>query len=176
MPPSDDGREPYTRAHKLRFVVQVNDGQLDIAVLDQGPGNPPGNAAINGIALVAGPSPTSYVGQPRITRTSRDAGQLGILVNPETALARFQAGEISLRLQSSPDPTSGQLCPCCRKLPPKERFSLSPRLRTTPRFIGQSSRFHLFSDGPSGWESLGRREPGSPAKIPPGMAPNRIPG
>ena len=77
--------------------MQVSDGLLDIAVLDRGPGNPPEN-----FAILARPDPaTKFATRPRIASTTRDAGQFGVFVDPQANLARYLAGEIPLRLQST---------------------------------------------------------------------------
>ena len=44
--PTGDGLGRLYTATQFRFTVQVNDGLLDIGVLDRGPGNPPENATI----------------------------------------------------------------------------------------------------------------------------------
>jgi hypothetical protein len=102
LPPSGDGLGRLYTATQVPFTVQVTNGVLDIAVLDRGPGNPPENAAIKGIAILGRPNPaTKFATRPRIARTTRDGGQLGVFVDPQASLARYLAGEIPLRLQSS---------------------------------------------------------------------------
>jgi hypothetical protein len=102
LPPYGDGFGRLYTATQVSFTVQVTDGLLDIGVLDRGPGNPPENAAIKGFAILGRPNPaTKFATRPRIADTTRDAGQLGISVDPEASLARYLAGEIPLRLQST---------------------------------------------------------------------------
>ena len=104
LPPNGDGLGRLYTATQVPFNVQVTDGLLDIAVLDRGPGNPPENAAIKGIAILGRPNPaTRFATHPRIAHTTRDGGQFGVLVDPQASLARYLAGEIPLRLQSSSD-------------------------------------------------------------------------
>lgn len=101
-PPNGDGLGVLYTATQVPFNVEVTDGLLDIAVLDRGSGNPPENAAIKGIAILGRPSPaTKFATRPRIASTTRDGGQFGVLVDPQANLARYLAGEIPLRLQSS---------------------------------------------------------------------------
>lgn len=103
-PPNGDGLGVLYTATQVPFNVQVTDGLLDIAVLDRGAGNPPENAAIKGIAILGRPAPaTKFATRPRIARTTRDGGQFGVFVDPQASLARYLAGEIPLRLQSSLD-------------------------------------------------------------------------
>lgn len=102
LPPNGDGFGRLYTATQVPFAVQVTDGLLDIAVLDRGPGNPPENAAIKGFAILGRPDPaTKFATRPRIASTSRDAGQLSLGVDLQATLARYLAGEIPLRLQSS---------------------------------------------------------------------------
>jgi hypothetical protein len=111
-PPNGDGLGALYTATQVPFTVPVSDGLLDIAVLDRGFANPPENAAIKGIAILGRPNPaTKFAPRPRIAHTTRDGGQLGILVDPLTGLARYQAGEIPIRLQSSADLTQWTLLP-----------------------------------------------------------------
>ncbi len=102
LPPNGDGLGRLYTATQVAFNVDVADGLLDIAVLDRGAGNPPENAAIKGIAILGRPSAaTKLAPRPRIAGTTRDGGLFGVLVDPQAGLARFLAGEIPLRLQSS---------------------------------------------------------------------------
>ena len=102
LPPNGDGLGRLYTATQVPFTVQVTDGLLDIAVLDRGPGNPPENAAIKGIAILGRPNPaTKFATRPRIASTTRDGGQLGVMVDPQANLARYLAGEIPMLLQSS---------------------------------------------------------------------------
>jgi hypothetical protein len=102
LPPYGDGFGRLYTATQVPFTVQVTDGLLDIAVLDRGPGNPPENAAIKGIAILGRPDPaTKFATHPRIAHTTRDAGQFGLMVDPQASLARYLAGEIPMLLQSS---------------------------------------------------------------------------
>ncbi len=102
LPPSGDGLGRLYTATQVRFTVQVTDGVMDIAVLDRGPGNPPENAAIKGLAILGRPNPAmKYATRPRIASTTRDGGQFGLLVDPQANLARYLAGEIPLGIQSS---------------------------------------------------------------------------
>jgi hypothetical protein len=102
LPPNGDGLGRLYTATQVPFTVQVTDGLLDIGVLDRGPGNPPENSAIKGIAILGRPNPaTKFASRPRIARTTRDSGQFGVLVDPQANLARYLAGEIPLRLQST---------------------------------------------------------------------------
>jgi hypothetical protein len=93
----------------------VTDGLLDIAVLDRGIAgspNPPENSAIKGIAILGRPNPaTKFATRPRIAHTTRNGGQLGILVDLQANLARYLAGEIPLRLQSSSNLTQWATLP-----------------------------------------------------------------
>lgn len=100
-PKAESAKSGYT-ATQVRFDVQVTDGLVDIGVLDRGPGNPPENSAIKGVAILARPDPAvKFATRPRIARTTRDGGQFGVFVDPQANLARYLAGEIPLRLQSS---------------------------------------------------------------------------
>jgi hypothetical protein len=75
---------------------------VDIGVLDRCPGNPPENAAIKGFAILGRPDPAvKFANRPRIASTTRDGGQLDVLVDPQSSLARYLAGEIPMLLQSS---------------------------------------------------------------------------
>ncbi len=101
-PPDGDGLGVLYTATQVPFNVPVSDGLLDIAVLFRNVGDPTGPAAIKGIAILGRPAPTTkFATLPRIVGTTRDAGQFGVLVDPQASLARFLAGEIPLRLQSS---------------------------------------------------------------------------
>src|SRR4030095_12240224 len=60
------------------------------------------NSAIKGIAILGRPNPaTKFATRPRIADTTRDGGQFGLFVDPQASLARYFAGEIPLRLQST---------------------------------------------------------------------------
>lgn len=112
LPPYGDGLGRLYTATQVPFTVQVTDGLLDIAVLDRGPGNPPENAAIKGIAILGRPDPaTKFATRPRIAHATRDGGQFGVTVDPEANLARYLAGEIPLRLQSSSNMTQWATLP-----------------------------------------------------------------
>lgn len=112
LPPAGDGFGRLYTATQVPFNVQVIDGLLDIAVLDRGPGNPPENSAIKGIAILGRPNPaTKFATHPRIARTTRDGGQFGMFVDPQASLARYLAGEIPVRLQSSSNLTQWTLLP-----------------------------------------------------------------
>ncbi len=75
-------------------------------------GRPAGNAAIKGIAILGRPAPTTkFATRPRIAGITRDGGQFGVLVDPQASLARYLAGEIPLRLQSSLDLTQWTTLP-----------------------------------------------------------------
>ena len=112
LPPAGDGLGRLYTATQVPFNVQVTDGLIDIAVLDRGPGNPPENAAIKGIAILGRPNPaTKFATRSRIARTTRDGGQFGVLVDPQANLARYFAGEIPLRLQSSSNLTQWATLP-----------------------------------------------------------------
>jgi hypothetical protein len=102
LPPTGDGIGRLYTATQVKFEVQVTDGLLDIAVLDRGPGNPPENSAIKGMAILGRPNPaTKFATRPRIAHATRDGGQFGVIVDPQASLARYLAGEIPVRLQSS---------------------------------------------------------------------------
>ena len=102
LPPYGDGFGRLYTATQVKFDVQVTDGLLDISVLDRGPGNPPENAAIKGLAILARPDPTTkFATRPRIASATRDAGQFGLRVDPQASLARYLAGDIQLRLEAS---------------------------------------------------------------------------
>jgi hypothetical protein len=112
QPPIGDGLGRLYTATQVPFTVEVTDGIMDIAVLDRGPGNPPENAAIKGLAILGRPNPAAkFATRPRIASTTRDGGQLGILVDPQANLARYLAGEIPLRLQSSSNLTQWATLP-----------------------------------------------------------------
>ena len=49
----DDGQGRIYAATALRFTALVSDGLLDIRIVDKGAGNPPQNASIKGVAVVA---------------------------------------------------------------------------------------------------------------------------
>jgi hypothetical protein len=102
LPPSGDGLGRLYTATQVPFTVQVTDGLLDIAVLDRGPGNPPENSAIKGIAILGRPNPaTKFATRPRIASTTRDGGMFELAVDPQASLARYLAGEIPILLQFS---------------------------------------------------------------------------
>jgi len=102
LPPSGDGFGRLYTATQVPFTVQVTDGLLDIAVLDRGPGNPPENAAIKGIAILGRPNPaTKFATRPRIVDAALAAGQFGLSVDPQLSLARYLSGEIPMFLQTS---------------------------------------------------------------------------
>ena len=106
LPPYGDGFGRLYTATQVPFTVLVTDGLLNIAVLDRGPGNPPENAAIKGFAILGRPDPaTKFATRPRIARLTLDGGQIGVTVDPQANLARYLAGDIPLRLQSSPNLT-----------------------------------------------------------------------
>jgi hypothetical protein len=112
LPPNGDGLGRLYTATQIAFTVEITDGLLDIAVFDRGAGNPPENAAIKGIAILGRPSPdTRFATRPRIARTTRDGGQVGVFVDPQASLARYLAGEIPLCLQSSQDLALWQTLP-----------------------------------------------------------------
>jgi hypothetical protein len=143
LPPSGDGLGRLYTATQVAFNVQVADGLLDIGVLDRGPGNPPENSAIKGIAILGRPDPaTKFATHPRIARTTRDGGQFGVTVDPQASFARYLAGEIPLRLQSSsnltqwatlPDlPATGAEGAFFSLPPPTNRASFLRAVVTTP--------------------------------------------
>jgi hypothetical protein len=112
LPPNGDGLGVLYTATQVPFTVQVTDGLLDIAVLDRGPANPPENSAIKGIAILGRPDPaTKFATRPRIADVIRDGGQLGVLVDCQANLARYLAGEIPVRLQSSSNLTQWATLP-----------------------------------------------------------------
>lgn len=112
LSPNGDGFGRLYTATQVAFTVEVNDGLLDIAVLDLGAGNPPENAAIKGIAILGRPNPaTKFATRPRIASTTHDGGQFGVFVDPQAGLARYLAGEIPLRLQSSSNLTQWATLP-----------------------------------------------------------------
>jgi hypothetical protein len=112
LPPTGDGFGRLYTATQVRFDVPVADGLLDIGVLDRGPANPPENAAIKGFAILARPDPaTKFATRPRIAGTTRDGGQFGVRVDPQANLARYLAGEIPVRLQSSSNLTQWATLP-----------------------------------------------------------------
>ena len=102
LPPYGDGQGRLYTATQVKFDVQVTDGLVDIGILDRGPGTPPENSAIKGIAILGRPNPAvKFATRPRIDYTTRDGGQFGVLVDPQASLARYFAGETPLLLQSS---------------------------------------------------------------------------
>ena len=104
LPPDGDGLGRLFTATQVPFHMEVTDGLIDIAVLDRGRGNPPENAAIKGIAILGRPNPeVKFATRPRIVHTTFDGGRFGVVVDPRAGLARYFAGEIPLRLQSSSD-------------------------------------------------------------------------
>lgn len=111
LPPNGDGYGAIYTATQVKFDAQVNDALMDIAVIDRGAGNPPENAAIKGFAILSRPAPPKFASRPRIAHTTRDAGQFGLLVDPQANLARYHAGEIPLRLQSSSNLTQWATLP-----------------------------------------------------------------
>jgi hypothetical protein len=134
-PPNNDGLGALFTATQVSFTVQVSDGLLDIAVLDRGPGNPPENAAIKGIAILGRPDPaTKFATRPRIARTTRDAGQLGILVDLQANLARYLAGEIPVRLQSSSNLTQWANLPALPEVGANGAFFSLPVLASRANF------------------------------------------
>ena len=127
MPPAGDGLGRLYTATQVKFDVQVTDGLVDIAVLDRGPGNPPENAAIKGIAILARPDPAvKFATRPRIASTTRNAGQLGVFVDPQASLARYLAGEIPLRLQSTTNFVQWTLLPNLREAAANGAFFTLP--------------------------------------------------
>ncbi len=111
LPPYGDGLGRLYTATQVPFNVQVTDGILDIAVLDRGTGNPPENAAIKGIAILGRPAPPKFTTRPRIAGTTRDGDQFGVFVDMQANLARYLAGEIPVRLQSSTNLTQWATVP-----------------------------------------------------------------
>jgi len=106
LPPYGDGYGRLYTATQVRFDVPVTDGLLDIGVLDRGPANPPENAAIKGIAILARPDPAvKFATRPLIASTTRDGGQFGLHIDLQATLARYLAGEFPLLLQFSSDLT-----------------------------------------------------------------------
>jgi hypothetical protein len=123
LPPNGDGRGRLYTATQVAFTVEVNDGILDMAVLDLGAGNPPENPAIKGIAILGRPSPaTKFATSPRLARTTREGGQFGVMVDPQANLARYLAGEIPLRLQSSLNLTQWTTLPDLPAISPNGAF------------------------------------------------------
>lgn len=115
LPPNGDGLGRLYTATQVPFTVHVTDGILDLAVFPSGPinpGGPPPRAAVQGVAILGRPSPTTqFATRPRIVRTTRDGGQLGVFVDPQAGLARYLAGEIPLRLESSLNLTQWTMLP-----------------------------------------------------------------
>jgi hypothetical protein len=102
LPPAGAALGRLYTATQVRFTVQVTDGLVDMSVIDRGPGNPPENSAIKGFAILGRPNPaTKFATRPRITEITRDASQFDVTVNPQANLARYLAGEVPLRLQST---------------------------------------------------------------------------
>jgi hypothetical protein len=101
-PPDGDGLGVLYTATQVPFNVPVSDGLLDIAVLFRNVGDPTGPAAIKGIAILGRPSPTTrFATRPRLAGLTHEGGQFGLRVDPQANLARYLAGEIQVRLQSS---------------------------------------------------------------------------
>jgi len=93
-------------------ILQVTDGVLEISILDRGPGDPPENSAIKGFAILGRANPaTKFATRPRIASTTPGAGQLELHIDPQASLARYLAGEIPLRLQSSSNLTQWATLP-----------------------------------------------------------------
>lgn len=115
LPPNGDGLGRLYTATQVPFTVQVADGILDLAVFPSGPinpGGPPPRVAVKGVAVLGRPSPTTkFATRPRIVSTTRDGGQFGLFVDPQANLARFLAGEIPLRLESSLNLTQWTMLP-----------------------------------------------------------------
>jgi hypothetical protein len=143
FPPYGDGLGRLYTATQVRFDVQVTDGLLDLAVLDRGPGNPPENAAIKGFAILARPNPaTKFATRPRIARTTRDGGSLGVLVDPQASLVRYLAGEIPLLLQSTSNFTQWAT------LPNSPELGVNGAFFTLPPPTNRSSFFRAVSAPP----------------------------
>jgi hypothetical protein len=110
---------------------------------DVGWANPPENAAIKGIAILGRPDPaTKFATRPRIASTTRDGGQLGVFVDPQASLARYFAGEVPMRLQSTSNFTQWATLPNLPELgvngafftlpPPTNRASFLRAVVTPP--------------------------------------------
>jgi hypothetical protein len=82
--------------------VLVNDGVLNVNVLDRGPGNPPENAAIDAIAILQIPS-TNGLAAPRIDSIRRVELNLQVAMSGAPNLPSYQAGLARLTLEQSPD-------------------------------------------------------------------------
>jgi hypothetical protein len=134
LPPNGDGFGAIYTATQVPFSVQVSDGLLDIAVIDRGAGNPPENAAIKGIAILGRPAPGKISSRPRIARTTRDGGQFGVLVDPQAGLARYLAGEVPLRLQSSLDLKQWTTLPVLPEVAAEGAFFWLPTPTNSPSF------------------------------------------
>jgi hypothetical protein len=136
LPPYGDGFGRLFTATQVYFDVQVTDGLVDIAVLDRGPGNPPENAAIKGIAILGRPDPATKVAtRPRIAAITRDGGQVGVLVDPQASLARYLAGEIPVFLQSSLDLMQWATLPNVPEVEAGGAFFTLPIQANTPNFF-----------------------------------------
>jgi hypothetical protein len=87
----------------IRYQVGVPNGWYTV-LLYFSENYPSEIVALQGIAILGRPSPAAkFATRPRIARTTRDGGLFGLLVDPQASLARYLAGEIPLRLQSSLD-------------------------------------------------------------------------
>jgi len=107
LPPAGDGIGRLYTATQVSFNVQVTDGLLDIGVLDR----------------------------PRIAGTARDAGQFGLRVDPQASLARYLAGEIPLRLQSTSNFTQWTTLPNEPELGVNGPFFTLPIHSNAPSFF-----------------------------------------
>jgi hypothetical protein len=102
-PPGGDGLGlTFTATQVLFRDVPVNDGVLNIAVLDRGAGNPPENAAIDAMAILQSPS-TGSLGAPHIASIRRVELNLSIAVDGAPNLPSYLAGLTSLTLEQSAD-------------------------------------------------------------------------
>jgi hypothetical protein len=107
------------------------------------PANPPENSAIKGLAILGRPNPaTKFATRSRIASTTRDGGQFGVLVDPQANLARYFAGEIPLRLQSTSNFTQWA------RLPTLPEVGLNGAFFTLPAPTNRSSFFRAVITPP----------------------------
>ena len=103
LPPYGDGRGATFKATQLVFRdVAVNDGVLNVDILDRGPGNPPENAAIKGM-LILRQTGAGGLAPTRIASVGRAGTSLRIKVDPLSNRAAYYAGLTLLELQQSTD-------------------------------------------------------------------------
>jgi hypothetical protein len=102
LPPNDGAGATFKATEVVFRNVSVTDGALNISILDRGPGNPPENAAIKGMAILQQATGNGLF-PPRIDAMEVTGTNVRIEVDPGPNLAAFHAGLAAYELEESSD-------------------------------------------------------------------------